>query len=138
MTAYDEQRLAELIKALPPAPQAWVEAAQVLPLARGRLDDIVAKAEADLAFRDALVANLEEALRLEGYEPETIPLDELRRRLESEAGRKRKGRLERRPVPGRSRRVAATRRNQFFFRHDSGRPLALNRPVRLGRTGTRS
>jgi predicted ArsR family transcriptional regulator len=83
LTAYDEQRLAELIKALPPAPQAWVEAAQVLPLARGRLDDIVARAEADLAFRDALVANLEEALRLEGYEPETIPLDELRRRLES-------------------------------------------------------
>lgn len=83
MTAYNEQRLAELIKALPPAPQAWVEAAQVLPLARARLDDIVARAEADLAFRDALVANLEEALRLEGYEPETIPLDELRRRLES-------------------------------------------------------
>jgi hypothetical protein len=83
MTAYEEQRLAELIKALPPAPQAWVEAAQVLPLVRGRLDDIVARAEADLAFRDALVANLEEALRLEGYEPETIPLDELRRRLES-------------------------------------------------------
>ena len=83
MIAYNEQRLAELIKALPPAPQAWVEAAQVLPLARARLDDIVARAEADLAFRDALVANLEEALRLEGYEPETIPLAELRRRLES-------------------------------------------------------
>ena len=83
MTAYDEQRLAKLIKALPPAPEAWVEAAQVLPLVRGRLDDIVARAEADLGFRDALVANLEEALRLEGYEPETIPLDELRRRLES-------------------------------------------------------
>ena len=30
MTAYDEQRLAELIRALPPAPQAWVEAAQEL------------------------------------------------------------------------------------------------------------
>ncbi|MGH3024449.1 MAG: hypothetical protein ACRDNI_12395 [Gaiellaceae bacterium] len=83
MTIYDEQRLAELIKALPPAPRAWVEAAQELPLARGTLDDIVAKAEADLAFRDALVADLEEALRLEGYEPETLPLDELRRRLES-------------------------------------------------------
>lgn len=83
MTAYDEQRLAELIRALPPAPQAWVEAAQELALARGALDDIVARAEADLAFRDALVADLEEALRLEGYEPETLPLDELRRRLES-------------------------------------------------------
>jgi hypothetical protein len=83
MTAYDEHRLADLIKRLPPAPEAWVEAAQEIPLVRGRLDDIVARAEADLAFRDALVANLEEALRLEGYEPETIPLDELRRRLES-------------------------------------------------------
>ncbi len=83
MTAYDEQRLAELIRALPPAPQAWVKAAQELSLARGTLDDIVARAEADLAFRDALVADLEDALRLEGYEPETLPLDELRRRLES-------------------------------------------------------
>jgi hypothetical protein len=83
MTTYDEHRLAELIKRLPPAPEAWVEAAQEIPLVRGRLDDIVARAEADLAFRDALVANLEEALRLEGYEPGTIPLDELRRRLES-------------------------------------------------------
>ena len=83
MTAYDEQRLAELIKALPPAPQGWVEAAQELALARGQLDHIVARAEADLAFRDALVANLEEALRLEGYEPETLPLDELRRRLDA-------------------------------------------------------
>ena len=83
MTAYDEQRLAELIKALPPAPEAWVQAAQELPLARERLDDIVARAEADLAFRDALIADLEETLKLEGYEPGTIPLDELRRRLES-------------------------------------------------------
>jgi hypothetical protein len=83
MTAYDEQRLAELIKALPPAPQAWVEAAQELPLARATLDDIVAKAEADLAFRAALIADLEDALRLEGYEPETLPLDELRRRLDA-------------------------------------------------------
>jgi predicted ArsR family transcriptional regulator len=83
MTAYDEHRLAELIKSLPPAPEAWVEAAQELAFARGRLDDIVARAEADLAFRDALVANLEEALRLEGYEPETLPLDELRRRLDA-------------------------------------------------------
>lgn len=83
MTAYDEHRLAELIKALPPAPQAWVEAAQELPLARGQLDDIVTRAEADRAFRNALVADLEEALRLEGYEPESLPLDELRRRLDS-------------------------------------------------------
>jgi hypothetical protein len=83
MTAYDEHRLAELIKSLPPAPQAWVEAAQELPFARGQLDDIVARAESDIAFRDALVADLEETLRLEGYEPESLPLDELQRRLDS-------------------------------------------------------
>jgi hypothetical protein len=83
MTAYDEHRLAELIKTLPPAPQAWVEAAQELPLARATLDDIVARAESDIAFRNALVADLEEALRLEGYEPESLPLDELQRRLDS-------------------------------------------------------
>jgi hypothetical protein len=82
MTTYDEQRLAQLIRALPPAPQAWVEAAQELPLARGKLDDIVARAEADIAFRDGLVADLEQTLRIEGYEPESLPLDELRRRLE--------------------------------------------------------
>jgi hypothetical protein len=82
MSAYDEHRLAELIRALPPAPEAWVEAAQELPLARGRLDEIVARAEADLAFRDALIADLEATLALEGFEPGAIPLDELRRRLE--------------------------------------------------------
>ena len=82
MTAYDEHRLAELIRALPPAPEAWVEVAQELPLGRGRLDDIVARAEADLAFRDALIADLEATLALEGLEPGSIPLDELRRRLE--------------------------------------------------------
>lgn len=81
MNAYDEERLAQLIRALPPAPQAWVEAAQLLPLARRQLDDIVARAEADLAFRDALIADLEAALELEGYEPRSLPLDELRRRL---------------------------------------------------------
>jgi hypothetical protein len=81
MNAYDEERLAELIGALPPAPEAWVRAAQELPLARRQLGDIVARAEADLEFRRALVADLEQALRSEGYEPETLPLEDLRRRL---------------------------------------------------------
>jgi hypothetical protein len=81
MNAYDEERLAELIAALPPAPEAWVRAAQELPLARRQLGDIVARAEADLEFRRALVEDLEQALRSEGYEPETLPLEDLRRRL---------------------------------------------------------
>jgi hypothetical protein len=81
MTAYDEQKIAQLIKALPPAPEAWVHAAQELHFARLQLDDIVARAEADLEFRRALIDDLEQALRHEGYEPEELPLEELRRRL---------------------------------------------------------
>jgi hypothetical protein len=80
----DEERLAQLLRALPPAPEAWVEAARELPLARAELDEIVARAEADAAFRAALVADLEAALGREGYEPSERLLDELRERLTSE------------------------------------------------------
>jgi hypothetical protein len=79
--SYDELRLAELLRALPPAPEGWVRAAQELPRVRHELDDIVARAEADAEFRQALIRDLEAALRGEGYEPDLMPLDELRRRL---------------------------------------------------------
>ena len=81
MTAYDEERLARLIRALPPAPEGWVRAAQELPLARASFDEIVARAEADLAFRTALIADLEQALAAEGYEPDRRLLHEIRERL---------------------------------------------------------
>ena len=80
---YDEEQLAELLRALPPAPEGWVRAAQELPRSRSELDDIVAKAVADEAFRKALIEDLERALRDVGYEPESLPLEELRRRLSS-------------------------------------------------------
>lgn len=67
MTAHDTERLAELLGALPPAPAAWVQAAKELPSARRELDALVARAEADEAFRKALVADLESALAAEGY-----------------------------------------------------------------------
>jgi hypothetical protein len=78
---YDEERLAKLLRALPPAPEGWVRAAQELPRVRRELDDIVERAVADAEFRKALIADLEAALRSEGYEAEAIPLDELRRRI---------------------------------------------------------
>jgi hypothetical protein len=81
---YDEERLAELLRALPPAPEGWVKAAQELPRVRRGLDDIVARAVADDEFRRALIADLEAALRAEGYEPKAIPLDELRKRISDE------------------------------------------------------
>ena len=80
--SYDEARLAALLRALPPAPEAWVRAAQELPRVRRELDDIVARAEADAEFRKQLIEDLEQALRAEGYEPELMPLEELRRRLD--------------------------------------------------------
>ncbi len=81
MDRYDEERLAELIAALPPAPTGWTQAAQELPAARAQLDQIVARAEADAAFRSALIADLEATLRQEGYEPDRPLIDALRRRL---------------------------------------------------------
>jgi hypothetical protein len=78
---YDEERLAQLLRALPPAPEGWVRAAQELPRVRRELDDIVERAVADAEFRQALLADREAALRAEGYEPEAMPLDELRRRI---------------------------------------------------------
>ena len=78
---YDEERLGVLLRILQPAPTGWVRAAQELPVARGTFDEIVARAEADRAFRSALIADLEQALAAEGYEPDRRIVDELRERL---------------------------------------------------------
>ena len=85
MNSYDEEKLAELLRALPPAPEAWVKAAQELPPIRARLDELVARAEADLRYREQLVADLEQALEAEGVEPNPVVLDELRERLRDDA-----------------------------------------------------
>ena len=77
----DQERLGQLLRVLQPAPPGWVRAAQELPAARASLDEIVARAEADLEFRRALIADLETALGQAGYEPGDRMLDELRQRL---------------------------------------------------------
>jgi len=79
--SHHAERIAQLLRALPPAPVGWVEAAQELPSARRGLDEIVARAEADAAFRSRLVADLEAALAAEGYEPSEALLEALRERL---------------------------------------------------------
>jgi hypothetical protein len=81
MTTYDEEQIAKLLRALPPAPQAWVRAAQELPEARVGLDDIVRRAEEDAVYRAALVADLESALAAEGIEPTPALLASLRAQL---------------------------------------------------------
>ena len=77
---YNEERLGVLLRRLTPAPPGWVQAAQELPASRRSLDEIVARAEADLAFRAALVGDLEAALAQEGYEPDVRAIAELRER----------------------------------------------------------
>ena len=81
MTTYDEERLGELLRLLPPAPLGWVEAAQELPRARADLDALIARAERDAAFRQALVDDLEDALRVAGVEPRPVVVEHLRRRF---------------------------------------------------------
>jgi hypothetical protein len=81
MSVYDEERLAELIASLPPAPEGWVQAAQELPAARRELDELVARAEADEEFRRQLIADLEAALRASGHDPDPVRVAALRARL---------------------------------------------------------
>jgi regulator of protease activity HflC (stomatin/prohibitin superfamily) len=83
MNGFDEERLARLIRALPPAPEAWVRAAQELPFARAEIDEIVARAEADAEFRARLVADLEAALAAEGYERSPAVIEALRVRFKA-------------------------------------------------------
>jgi hypothetical protein len=78
---YDEERLGELLGLLPPAPSGWVLAAQELPTARPEIDTLVERAKADLAFRAALLADIEAALAAEGVEPSRSLVDLLRRRV---------------------------------------------------------
>ena len=75
---FDEERLGELLSALPPAPAAWVRAAQELPAARSGIDEIVERARVDSEFRARLVADLEAAVAAAGYEPSDELLDGIR------------------------------------------------------------
>jgi hypothetical protein len=65
MAAYDEEKLGEILGALPPAPEAWVRAAKDLPLMQQGLDEIVQRANADEEYRRRVIENplavLEEA-----------------------------------------------------------------------------
>jgi hypothetical protein len=80
---YDDERIGHLVGFLPPAPPGWVRAAQEIPAFRRMLGDILVRAEADEAFRRALIADLEAAIADAGYEPEPRVVEELRRELES-------------------------------------------------------
>ena len=86
MNGYDEEQIARLLRLLPPAPEAWVRAAQELPAARAALDELTARAERDAAFRLELDADLERALAAAGYEGSPSVVSRLRRLLEPVEG----------------------------------------------------
>ena len=81
MTSFSEEQLAELLAALPPAPEGWVRAAVELPRARAVLDELIVRATADRDAREAILADLEAALRDAGVEPRPELLSDLRARL---------------------------------------------------------
>jgi hypothetical protein len=80
--SYDETQIAEALSGLPPAPEAWVRAAQELPRLRRLVDEIVVRIEQDAEFRARTMADLEAALLGEGYEPDPMLVEALRQRLE--------------------------------------------------------
>jgi hypothetical protein len=80
--AYDEERLGELLSALPPAPEAWVEAAQNLPVARKGVDEIVERAEEDEEYRRRVIEDPRAALEEADVVAHVDAIEILRRRLE--------------------------------------------------------
>ena len=85
MSDYTEEQLANLIGVLPPAPAAWVRAAQELPAAREAIESLVERAHADAEERQAILADLEASLRQAGVEPSRGLVEELRGRLTEES-----------------------------------------------------
>lgn len=78
---YNEERLGELLRALPAPPGDWVVAAQQLPALRRALEELIDRARGDPRFRAALIADPESALRGAGYTPEPRLVAALRQRL---------------------------------------------------------
>ena len=81
MRNYNEETLAVLLRTLPAAPEAWVKAAQEIPLARRGLDNIVERARADRAFREALIDDTESTLEEAGFDHDPALQDAVRARL---------------------------------------------------------
>jgi hypothetical protein len=82
----DEHELGRMVRMLPAAPAAWVEAAQALPFLKDELDSILARAEGDPRFRKALRDDANEALHNEGYDLSPSVVAHLMRKLPPEHG----------------------------------------------------
>jgi hypothetical protein len=83
VSGHDEPRIAQLLTAFPPAPEAWVGAAQELPRVRRSLDDLLQRASEDASLRQNVIADLERSLREEGVPAHPAVAAALRRRLDT-------------------------------------------------------
>ena len=77
---WDEERIAEMLRAIPAAPASWVEAAVERPAIDEWVARIEARAAADEEFRRAVDEDLEAALRAAGIEPSPALVEAFRRR----------------------------------------------------------
>jgi hypothetical protein len=84
MAAYDEEKLGELLSALPPAPETWVRAAQNLPLERQGLYEIVERAESDDDYRRRVIEDPAAALEEADVVAHADAIEILRKRLEED------------------------------------------------------
>jgi hypothetical protein len=82
VTAFDEERLGDLLSALPPAPESWVRAAQEIPRTHSGVDEIVERAEADEEYRRYVVADPEAALAEADVVAHMDAVELLRRKLD--------------------------------------------------------
>ena len=70
------------MSSFPPAPEAWVEAAQNLPVARKGVDEIVERAEEDEEYRRRVIEDPKAALEEADVVAHFDAIEILRRRLE--------------------------------------------------------
>ena len=82
MPSYDEEKLGEILSALPPAPASWVKAAQDIPLAQRGLDEIVERAVADDDYRRRVIEDPEAVLEEADVVAHAETIEILRRRLD--------------------------------------------------------
>ena len=82
MATYDEEKLGEILSALPPAPKAWVRAAKDLPLMQQGLAEIVQRAENDEEYRRRVIENPVAVLEEAEVVAHVDAVEILRRRLD--------------------------------------------------------
>ena len=70
------------MSSLPPAPEAWVKAAQNFPLARNGVDEIVERAEDDEEYRRRVIEDPRAALEEADVVAHMDAIEILRRRLD--------------------------------------------------------